>query len=48
MCFIAFFADKQKEEDRNQDKTANFAELKSKRTEGNLRYLKCGIQGSSP
>lgn len=47
MCFIVFFAEKQ-EEDRKQDKTANFAELKSKRTEGNLRYLKCGIQGSSP
>lgn len=39
MCFTAFFAEKQIEEDRKQDKTANLAELKSKRTEGNLRYL---------
>lgn len=48
MCFTAFFAEKQKEEDRKQDKTANLAELKSRRMEGNLRYLKCGMQVSSP
>lgn len=46
MCFGAFFTEDQKEEYRREVKIANLEESETKRTEGHLRFFKCGMQVS--